>query len=170
MQETVESGTGTDAKVAGYSMGGKTGTAQKIPRDSGNYLVSFIGFAPADDPQLLIYVIVDQPNVEDQGTSVYAQQIAKNILTELLPYMNIFPDEEVTTDTAATDTTEQTTEDASVQSADTQTTDTGEAESAQEVSEEAAVQETEAQADESASEESADGSPPEDETQAENTQ
>ena len=90
---TVESGTGQEAKVVGYSMGGKTGTAQKVPRDSGNYLVSFIGFAPVEDPQVLVYVIVDEPNVEKQDTSSYAQQIAKQIFTELLPYMNIFPDD-----------------------------------------------------------------------------
>lgn len=90
---TVESGTGQEAKVAGYSMGGKTGTAQKVPRDSGNYLVSFIGFAPVEDPQVLVYVIVDEPNAEKQDTSSYAQQIAKQIFTELLPYMNIFPDD-----------------------------------------------------------------------------
>lgn len=88
-----EGGTGTDAKVEGYSMGGKTGTAQKIPRDSGKYLVSYIGFAPLDDPQVVVYVVVDEPNAADQGSSVYAQKIAKNIFTELLPYMNIFPDE-----------------------------------------------------------------------------
>lgn len=90
---TVESGTGQEAKVAGYSMGGKTGTAQKVPRDSGNYLVSFIGFAPVENPQVLVYVVVDEPNVEKQDTSSYAQQIAKQIFTELLPYMNIFPDD-----------------------------------------------------------------------------
>ena len=74
-------------------MGGKTGTAQKIPRDRGKYLVSYIGFAPLDDPQVVVYVVVDEPNAADQGSSVYAQKIAKNIFTELLPYMNIFPDE-----------------------------------------------------------------------------
>lgn len=93
-------GTGTEAKVTGYSMGGKTGTAQKIPRDSGKYLVSYIGFAPLDHPQVVVYVVVDEPNVEDQGSSIYAQKIAKNIFTELLPYLNIFPDEEITEQTA----------------------------------------------------------------------
>ena len=89
---TVEFGTGTGAKVTGYSMGGKTGTAQKIPRDSGNYLVSFIGFAPLDDPQVLVYVIVDEPNITDQAQSGMAQTIAKNIMTELLPYLGIYPE------------------------------------------------------------------------------
>ena len=54
--------TGKSARIAGYSLGGKTGTAEKIPRDKTNYLVSFIGFAPADDPQVVLYVVVDEPN------------------------------------------------------------------------------------------------------------
>ena len=84
-------GTGQQARIAGYSIGGKTGTAQKIPRSSGNYLVSFIGFAPVEDPQVLVYVVVDEPNADKQDSSSYAQGIAKQIFTELLPYMNIFP-------------------------------------------------------------------------------
>lgn len=93
-----DGGTGKGAKVPGYSMGGKTGTAQKLPRGQGNYLVSFIGYAPADNPQVLVYVIVDEPNVEDQPHSSYAQEIAKGIFEEILPYMGIYPDEEITTD------------------------------------------------------------------------
>ena len=58
--------TGKAAQVAGYKIGGKTGTAEKLPRGNGKYLVSFIGFAPVDDPALVIYVVVDEPNVEDQ--------------------------------------------------------------------------------------------------------
>ena len=54
------------SKVQGYSSGGKTGTAEKFPRGNGKYVVSFIGFAPVDDPQVLIYVVIDEPNVEDQ--------------------------------------------------------------------------------------------------------
>ena len=77
-------------------MGGKTGTAQKLPRKDENYLVSFIGFAPYEDPQLVIYVVVDEPNVEDQARSIFAMNIAREILEEVLPYMNIYPDEEFT--------------------------------------------------------------------------
>ena len=77
-------------------MGGKTGTAQKLPRGNGKYLVSFMGFAPYDDPQLLIYCIVDEPNVPDQAHSYFAQNIVREILEEVLPYMNIYPDEELT--------------------------------------------------------------------------
>lgn len=96
MYSTVTSGTGNTAKVDGYSMGGKTGTAQKVPRDGVNYLVSFIGFAPVDDPQLMIYCFVDQPNSPDQPHSTFAQNIVREILEEVLPYMNIYPDEETT--------------------------------------------------------------------------
>ena len=92
----VSDGTGGTAKVDGYSMGGKTGTAQKLPRGNGKYLVSFMGFAPYDDPQLLIYCIVDEPNVPDQAHSYFAQNIVREILEEVLPYMNIYPDEELT--------------------------------------------------------------------------
>ena len=109
-----EGGTGTGAKVEGYSMGGKTGTAQKIPRDSGKYLVSYIGFAPLDDPQVVVYVVVDEANTAEQGNSIYAQKIAKNIFTELLPYMSIFPDEQIGESGAGTAAPEQGVADPSV--------------------------------------------------------
>jgi len=96
MYNTVTSGTGTTAKVDGYSLGGKTGTAEKQPRNQGNYLVSFIGFAPYENPEFVIYCIVDEPNTADQPHSYYAQNIVREILEEVLPYMNIYPDEEKT--------------------------------------------------------------------------
>lgn len=92
---TVSDGTGKYAKVPGYSMGGKTGTAQKLPRGQGNYLVSFIGFAPVDNPQLLVYVVVDEPNAEEEFHSTFAQEIAKGIFEETLPYLNIYQDEDI---------------------------------------------------------------------------
>lgn len=95
MRTTVDAGTGMYAKVNGYSMGGKTGTAQKIPRSDGKYIVSFVGFVPYDDPQVLIYVIVDEPNIPDQDDNRFAMWIARDILTETLPYLNIYPDEEM---------------------------------------------------------------------------
>lgn len=88
-----EGGTGKYAKVNGYSMGGKTGTAQKVPRGQGNYLVSFIGYAPQEKPQLMVYVVVDEPNAEDEAHSSYAQGIVKDIFAEVLPYLNIYPDQ-----------------------------------------------------------------------------
>lgn len=96
LYSTVTSGTAKTAKVDGYSMGGKTGTSEKQPRKQGKYLVSFIGFLPYDDPELVIYCIVDEPNSESQPHSTYAQNIAREILEEILPYMNIYPDEELT--------------------------------------------------------------------------
>lgn len=100
MGMSVESGTSQSAKVQGYSMGGKTGTAEKLADDiEDNYLVSFIGFAPLDEPEVLIYVVVDTPNVEDQAASSYAQYLAQAILSEVLPYMNISQDEETVQET-----------------------------------------------------------------------
>ena len=100
MGMSVESGTSQSAKVQGYSMGGKTGTAEKLADDiEDNYLVSFIGFAPLDEPEVLIYVVVDTPNVEDQASSSYAQYLAQAILSEVLPYMNISQDEETAQET-----------------------------------------------------------------------
>lgn len=93
MELSVQQGTSHYSKVQGYSSGGKTGTAEKFPRGNGKYLVSFIGFAPVEEPEIVIYVVVDEPNVEDQATSRYPQYIAQGILSELLPYLNIAPDE-----------------------------------------------------------------------------
>ena len=93
MAASVDHGTSLTSKVQGYSSGGKTGTAEKLPRGNGKYLVSFIGFAPVDDPALVIYVVVDEPKVDDQASSTYAQYIAQGILSEALPYLNVQPDE-----------------------------------------------------------------------------
>lgn len=96
LYDTVSEGTGRYAKVAGYSMGGKTGTAQKSvggKKDAENYLVSFIGYLPADEPELVIYAIVDEPNAKDQAHSTYAQNLVREILEEALPYLNIYQDE-----------------------------------------------------------------------------
>ena len=93
MEASVQEGTSRTSKVEGYSSGGKTGTAEKLPRGNGKYLVSFITFAPVDDPQVLLYVVVDEPNTEDQADSKYPQYIAQGILSELLPYLNVAPDE-----------------------------------------------------------------------------
>lgn len=87
-----EGGTGGAARIAGYKVAGKTGTAEKIPRDKTNYVVSFCGYAPSDNPQVLVYVVVDEPHVEDQPHSTYASQIFQKIMTEILPYLNVFPD------------------------------------------------------------------------------
>lgn len=89
MYTVVSEGTGANAAVEGYAIGGKTGTAEKVPRGSGNYVVSFIGFAPVDDPQVVVYVVVDEPHVADQSHCSQSSYIAKNIFSQILPYMNI---------------------------------------------------------------------------------
>lgn len=100
MFQTVDSpeGTGKAGRVEGYKVGGKTGTAQKLPRSANNYLLSFAGFAPADDPQVLVYVVIDTPNLvgQEQAHSTFATEIFQKIMKEVLPYLNVFPD----TDTA----------------------------------------------------------------------
>ena len=91
----VDNGTGKTARPAGYSIGGKTGTAEMGSRDKRDYVVSFMGYAPADDPQIAVYVVVDRPNVGKQDDAKHATRIVRNILTETLPYLNIFMTEEL---------------------------------------------------------------------------
>lgn len=93
-----ENGTGKTARPAGYMIGGKTGTAETLPRGNKEYVVSFMGYAPVDDPQIAIYVVVDRPNIvgDLQADAKFATRIVRNILTEVLPYMGIFMTEELT--------------------------------------------------------------------------
>src|SRR5699024_4650511 len=73
----------------GYEMGAKTGTAEKLPRGNGKYLLSYIGFAPVENPEVVVYVVVDEPNTDNQSNSVYVQGLAKNVLEEAFPYLGI---------------------------------------------------------------------------------
>ena len=95
-----EKGTGKTARPAGYMIGGKTGTAETLPRKNGEYVLSFLGYAPVDDPQIAIYVVVDRPNVPSNimDDAKFATRIVKSILTEALPYLGIFMTEELTDD------------------------------------------------------------------------
>ncbi len=132
---TGEHGTGKTARPAGYMIGGKTGTAETLPRGNGEYVVSFMGYAPADNPQIAIYVVVDRPNVATQDDAKYATRIVRSILTEALPYLGIFMTEELTDEERAeleelqieirtADTTEEeTTEEGDETSGDTETQD-----------------------------------------------
>ncbi len=81
-------GTGKTARPAGYMIGGKTGTAQTLPRGNHQYVVSFMGYAPADDPEIAIYVVVDRPNTRYQDDAKFATRIVRAVLTEALPYLN----------------------------------------------------------------------------------
>ena len=89
MLGVVEEGTGSSAAVEGYDIGGKTGTAEKLPRSANNYLLSFIGYAPQENPQVMVYVIVDEPNVAKQEVCAYAIQLAADIMREVFPYLGI---------------------------------------------------------------------------------
>lgn len=96
----VTEGTGKTARPAGYMIGGKTGTAETIDqnthkRSKDEHVVSFMGYAPADNPQIAIYVVVDRPNVSHQGDAKHATRLVRSILTEVLPYLNIFMTEEL---------------------------------------------------------------------------
>lgn len=103
LETAVKEGTGKKSQVPGYRTGGKTGTAEKIDpetktRAGGKYLVSFIGAAPINDPKVVIYVVVDEPNVDNQADSSYAQTLFRKVATEIFPYMGMYPTEEVTSD------------------------------------------------------------------------
>ena len=92
----MDDGLAKKAGVTGYSIGGKTGTAQKGKREDLKWIVSFIGFAPVDNPQVMVYVLIDEPDgtTGTSGTTSDTLILSHDILEELLPYMNIFKDAE----------------------------------------------------------------------------
>ena len=94
LKNVVDYGTGGYLKIAGYSVGGKTGAAEKQPRDKQHYVTSFIGFMPAEDPQVAFYVVLDEAQVEDFDTSRAAQELARDIMIDLIPYLEIYPVDE----------------------------------------------------------------------------
>ena len=87
LKSTVEEGTAAPAQVKGYSIGGKTGTAEKRPVSAKKYLVSFIGFEPAEDPEVAYYVIIDEPHVKDQAHSTYATEFSSKVMKRVLPFL-----------------------------------------------------------------------------------
>ena len=96
MYLTVQEGTATKAQVNGYMLGGKTGTAQKYPRDAGKNLVSFLGFVETEDRTVIIYVVVDEAHDEEKmSKSATASTLAAEILEEALPYLKMYPEGEI---------------------------------------------------------------------------
>lgn len=93
LESVVSVGGGKNAYLAGYRIAGKTGTSEKQPRGTGKYIASFVGFAPADDPEIVCLVILDQPPV---GATYYggliAAPVVKNILEESLQYLGVEPE------------------------------------------------------------------------------
>ncbi len=97
LHATVESGTGQKAKIEGFDIGGKTGTAEKTPRTEDKYVVSFIGYAPVENPEVVVYVVIDEPEGEEYyDSSSIACELSKNIMTEIFPFLGIFSNVEST--------------------------------------------------------------------------
>jgi len=90
LQAVVEEGTGYAAGIEGYTIGGKTGTAEKLPRGNGKYVLSFTGFTPVENPQIMLYVVVDEPHVEDQSGSGAGAKLFNQVMQDLLPYLNVY--------------------------------------------------------------------------------
>jgi len=91
LRGVVVEGTGIAAAVPGYKIGGKTGTAQKYDKEGDYYVLSFIGFAPYDDPKVVCYVAIDEPITGE--ASYYSSALFSSIMTEVLSYLNIAPDD-----------------------------------------------------------------------------
>lgn len=89
LKGTMEYGTGKKAAVEGYDIGAKTGTAEKLPRKNGNHLLSYIGYAPQENPEVVVYVVIDEPNVDNQSSSAYVLELAQKIMAQAFPYLNI---------------------------------------------------------------------------------
>lgn len=124
LQAVVEEGTGYAAGIEGYTIGGKTGTAEKLPRGNGKYVLSFIGFTPVENPQIMLYVVVDEPHVEDQSGSGAGAKLFNQVMQDLLPYLNVYS---TNGDDVAYDGTEEPLSsafDTDTETADTETADT----------------------------------------------
>lgn len=92
LEKVVAEGTGKRAYVAGFHVGGKTATSQTLPRSANKYIASFLGFAPADNPQVLVLVIINNPQGIYYGGTI-AAPVAQEIFSNILPYLNIEYDE-----------------------------------------------------------------------------
>lgn len=88
LEKVVAEGTGRNAYIEGFRIGGKTATSQKLPRGSGKYIASFIGFAPADNPQIIGIILIDEPVGAYYG-GVIAAPVMKDIFDNVLPYLGI---------------------------------------------------------------------------------
>jgi len=88
LKQVVEQGGGINAYMENYSIGGKTATSEKLPRGNGKYISSFIGFVPAEDPQLVAMCIIDEPVGVYYGGTI-AAPVIKQLFENILPYLNI---------------------------------------------------------------------------------
>lgn len=100
MEKVVEDGTGKNAYVAGYHVAGKTGTSEKLGSADGTYIASFAGFAPCDDPEISVVIIIDEPQGANYSGGVIAAPVGGQVLEKTLQYLGIEPaysDDEVST-------------------------------------------------------------------------
>jgi len=94
LESVVAYGTGHSAYLPGYKVGGKTGTAQKAENGiyvSGKYIASFLGFAPANDPRIIVLVIIDEPGGISHFGGVIASPVVKSIVSDTLRYLDVKP-------------------------------------------------------------------------------
>ncbi len=91
LESVVREGGASNAYVSGYRIAGKTGTSEKLPRNQGNYISSFVGFAPANDPQIALLMILDEPKGGQYYGGVIAAPVCGKLLEEILEYKNIEP-------------------------------------------------------------------------------
>jgi stage V sporulation protein D (sporulation-specific penicillin-binding protein) len=91
LQSVVFSGTGNRTYIPGYRVGGKTATSEKLPRKNGKYIASFLAFAPAENPQVMALVLIDEPQGVYYGGTI-AGPVMKELLENVLPYLNIEPE------------------------------------------------------------------------------
>lgn len=94
LESVVSEGSGKNAYVEGYAVGGKTATSQTLPRSANKYISSFIGFAPADDPQVLGMCVIDNPKGIYYGGTIAAPVIG-NIFENIFPYLGIEKEQEM---------------------------------------------------------------------------
>lgn len=92
LEKVVSEGTGKNAYIAGYEIGGKTATSQTLPRSANKYISSFIGFAPADDPKVLALAIINNPQGVYYGGTI-AAPVVQEVFSNILPYLGIAPQE-----------------------------------------------------------------------------
>ena len=83
----MENGGGKNGRVEGYRVGGKTATSQTLPRGTGRYISSFLGFAPADDPQVMAICIIDTPQGQYYGGQI-AAPVVRQLFENILPYLD----------------------------------------------------------------------------------
>ncbi|MCI5640156.1 MAG: peptidoglycan glycosyltransferase, partial [Lachnospiraceae bacterium] len=88
LESVVTEGSGHKASVEGYSVGAKTGTSEKLPRRSGKYIASCLGFAPADNPKVLVAVLIDEPQGIYYGGTI-AAPVVSELLDNALPYLGV---------------------------------------------------------------------------------